>query len=163
MKYKYILFDWGNTLMVDSPSDQPMVAWPVVEAVAGAGEVLRRLGTQATLIVATSASISDESQIRAALARVGLDTHIQRIYCFKNTGLKKSPAFYQYILQDLGAAPAQAVMVGDSFENDVLAANQAGLYAIWFNPDTNEKREADRHTTIHALPELPPLLIGASS
>lgn len=163
MKYKYILFDWGDTLMKDSPSDQPMVTWPVVEAVAGAGEVLKRLGTQATLIVATSASISDESQIRAALARAGLDTFIQKIYCFKNTGLKKSPAFYEHILHDLGAAPGEAVMVGDSFENDVLAANQAGLDAVWFNPHTRKKQEAENHTTIHALPELIPLLIGAPS
>lgn len=163
MKYKYILFDWGDTLMKDSPSDQPMAAWPVVEAVAGADEVLKRLGAQATLILATSASISDEAQIRAALARVGLDTYIQKIYCFKNTGLKKSPAFYEYILHDLGAASAEVVMVGDSFENDVLAANQAGLDAVWFNPHTRERREAERHTTIHALPELVSLLMDASS
>ncbi len=140
MKYKFILFDWGDTLMKDSPSDQPMVAWPVVEAVAGASEVLKRLERQTTLVIATSAAISDETQIRAALARVGLETHIHRIYCFKNTDLKKSPAFYEHILRDLNAAPAEAVMVGDSFENDVLAANQAGLDAVWFNPNTQRRK-----------------------
>ncbi len=160
MRYKYVLFDWGNTLMKDSPSDRPMVEWPVVEAVAGAGEVLKRLAMQATLIVATSASISDESQIRAALARVGLDTCIHKIYCFKNTGLPKSPPFYRHILRDLGAAPEEAVMIGDSFESDVLAANQAGLDAVWFNPHSSEKRLGQQHTTIHGLPELIPLLTG---
>jgi len=158
MKYKYILLDWGDTLMKDSPSDKPMVEWPVVEAVAGAREVLNRLGPQAMLIVATSAAVSDESQIRAALARVGLDTYIQKIYCFKNTGLKKSPEFYRHILDDLGATPEQTVMVGDSFENDVLAANQAGIFAVWFNPQADEKRESPQNTTIYSLTELPALL-----
>lgn len=160
MRYKYVLFDWGNTLMKDSPSDRPMVEWPVVEAVAGAGEVLKRLAGQATLIVATSASISDEAQIRAALARVGLDTYFQKIYCFKNTGLQKSPPFYRHILRDLGASPEEAVMVGDSFENDVLAANQAGLDAVWFNPHSSEKRQGSQHATIHSLLELILLLTG---
>lgn len=157
MKYKYILFDWGDTLMKDSPSNRPMVEWDNVEAVAGAGKVLNRLGTQAILIVATSADVSDESQIRGALARVGLDRHIQKIYCFKNTGLKKSPEFYQYILHDLGTTPDEAVMVGDSFEKDVLAANQVGMFAVWFNPQADKKQESPQHTTIYHLTELPAL------
>jgi putative hydrolase of the HAD superfamily len=158
MKYKYILFDWGDTLMKDFPSDKPMVEWPHVEAVAGAREVLNRLGPQSTLVIATSAAVSDEAQIRAALARVGLETHIQKIYCFKNTGLKKSPDFYQHILNDLNATPEQTVMIGDSFENDVLAANQVGIFAIWFNPRADEKRESRQHTTIYSLTDLPALL-----
>jgi putative hydrolase of the HAD superfamily len=158
MKYKYILFDWGDTLMKDFPNERPMLEWDYVEAVAGAGEVLNRLGPQAVLIVATSAAVSDESQIRGALARVGLDTHIQKIYCFKNTGLKKSAEFYRHVLRDLGAAPGETVMVGDSFSNDVLAANQAGLYAVWFNPENEDRRADMLHTTIHSLSELPALL-----
>lgn len=160
MKYKYILFDWGDTLMKDFPNQRPMLEWEHVEAVAGAGEVLNRLGPQAALIVATSAAVSDESQIRAALARVGLEAHIRKIYCFKNTGLKKSAEFYRHILHDLDAAPGEAVMVGDSFAHDVLAANQAGMYAVWFNPLTGEQRTDALHTTIHSLPELPALLEG---
>lgn len=158
MKYKYILFDWGDTLMKDSPSEKPMLEWPVVEAVEGVIEILRRLERFAWLVVATSAVISDEAQIYGALKRVDLDRYIHKIYCFKNTGLNKSPAFYHYILRDLGAAPEEALMVGDSFENDVIAANQAGMYAIWFNPKSNERRMNHLHTTIHAMPELISLL-----
>lgn len=140
--------------MKDFPNQAPMVEWPMVEAIPGAKETLSQLSKAATLILATSADVSDESQIRGALKRVGLDSYIQKVYSFKNTGLKKSPEFYRYILKDLDAMPEEAVMVGDSFEKDVLAANEAGLKAIWFNPKTHENRADKFHQTIHSLSKL---------
>ncbi|MGE5252086.1 MAG: HAD family hydrolase, partial [Bacteroidota bacterium] len=105
-------------------------------------------------ILATSASISDERQIRAALDRVGAGRCIERIYCFKNTGLPKGEAFYRFILQDLGIDASQAVMVGDSFQYDVLIPNSLGIHAVWFNPHTDETRQSPLHHTVHSMAEL---------
>ena len=78
------------------------------------------------IILATSAAISDESQIHGALARGGLDEYFSHIYCFKNTHLPKGEAFYRHILSDLRIPASDALMVGDGFEKDVRAANAVG-------------------------------------
>ena len=160
----FILFDWGDTVMHDDfpTSTVPMVEWETVRAVEGIAGALERLHAGGrTCILATSAAISDEAQIRGALARVGLDRYFARIYCFQNTGLPKGVDFYRHILADLGIDPASAVMVGDSFEKDVAAANAAGLPSVWFNPRSDEVRSGEQHATIHSLGELPGLLGAA--
>jgi putative hydrolase of the HAD superfamily len=151
-----ILFDWGDTLMRDFKEfSGPMKDWPRVEVIPGAEEVLAALYPNWTLAVATSADVSDEADIRAALQRVNIEEWLDKIYCFKNVGLKKpSPEFYGYILNDLGLPPAQVFMVGDHYEADVLAPNRCGIRAIWFNEQDQEERRGEMIQTIHHLSEL---------
>lgn len=63
--YPTILFDWGDTVMKDDPtSNVPMVEWQTIEIVPGIESVLAYLQSSGRRIVlATSASISNESQI----------------------------------------------------------------------------------------------------
>src|SRR5215216_3746165 len=91
LRYPTVLFDWGDTVMRDDPARvTPMVEWETIEVVDGIPEVIAYLHSSGRRIVlATSAAISDESQIRGALARGGLDTYFSHIYCFKNTKLPK--------------------------------------------------------------------------
>ncbi|MBI5297194.1 MAG: HAD family hydrolase [Chloroflexi bacterium] len=158
----YILFDWGDTVMPDDPaSTTPMVEWPTVQAVEGIAELLAHLQASGrTCILATSASISDEDQIRGALARVGLEHFFSRIYCFKNTGLPKGEAFYRHILADLDLPTSSALMIGDGYEKDVLIPNQVGLFTIWFNPRSDETRSGEGHVTVHSMKELLALFQG---
>jgi len=155
-RYPVVLFDWGDTVMRDDPaSTVPMVEWPVVHAIDGIADVLAYLRSSGRRsILATSANISDEAQIRAALARASLDMYLSGIYCFKNTDLPKGEAFYRHILADLGLPASNALMVGDHFEKDVLAANNAGIFAVWFNPRSGESHTGDLHVTVHSMPEL---------
>jgi HAD superfamily hydrolase (TIGR01509 family) len=155
-----ILFDWGDTLMVDFKDfSGPMKDWPRVGAVPGAAETLTGLHAKWALAIATNADVSDEPDIRAALRRVDLDPWIDRIYCFKNVGHKKpSPEFYRFILDDLGLPPERVVMVGDNYQADVLGPLACGLWAVWFNPHTDEERKNERQRTIHELSALPQLL-----
>ena len=156
LRYSTVLFDWGDTVMRDDPtSTVSMVEWESVEIVEGISDVLAYLRTTGRRVVlATGASISDESQIRGALRRSGLDTFFSEIYCFKNTHLPKGEAFYRYILNDLGISPSDAMMVGDGFEKDVQAANAVGIFAVWFNPGSDETRSGDLHVTAHSMQEL---------
>ena len=160
MRYAFILFDWGDTIMRDFPQfATPMAGWPRVEAVEGAEEVLRRLHPVARLILATNAALSDEADIRRALDRVNFAAYFHKIYCFKNTGYQKpAPEFYTAILHDLGANPAEALMVGDGLENDVLGANRVGIRAGWLNLKDAETRTGELYQTIHALRELIPMV-----
>jgi putative hydrolase of the HAD superfamily len=43
---------------------------------------------------------------------------------------KPSPGFYDLLLQRAGCLPGELLMVGDHFENDVLAARRAGIGAV---------------------------------
>jgi FMN phosphatase YigB (HAD superfamily) len=155
-RYPTVLFDWGDTVMRDDPaSTVPMVEWPTIEVIEGIVEVLDDLHSSGRRIVlATSASISDESQIRGALARAELDRYFSRIYCFKNTHLTKGEAFYRHILNDLRIPAADALMVGDSFEKDIQAANAVGVFAAWFNPTSGETRGGELQVTVHSMQEL---------
>lgn len=142
--------------MRDNPAiSTPMVEWPTVETIEGIADVLEVLHISGRRIVlATSASVSDESQIRRALARVGLAPYFSRIFCFKNTQLTKGEAFYRYVLNELGIPASEALMVGDSFEKDVQAANAVGMFAVWFNPRSEETRQDKLYVTVHSMQEL---------
>ena len=156
LRYTTVLFDWGDTVMRDYPErTNPMVEWETVEVVEGIAEVLAYLhSTGRRIVLATSAAISDEEQIRGALKRGGLDTYFSHIYCFKNTQLPKGEEFYRYILDDLQISPSDALMVGDGFEKDIQIPNQLGMYGVWFNPRSDEARENERHVTVHSMSEL---------
>jgi putative hydrolase of the HAD superfamily len=154
--YPIVLFDWGDTVMYDDPLlAAPMSEWSTVRTVEGIADALaeiRASGRQ--MVLATAAEISNETQIRMALARVGLDVYFSRIYCFKNTGLPKSEAFYRHILADLNVPASDVLMVGDSFEKDVQIPNTLGIFAVWFNQRSGETRNHELHTTVHSMTDL---------
>jgi putative hydrolase of the HAD superfamily len=157
MRYPIILFDWGDTVMIDSNpiSALPMASLPNLEIVPGVDSVLEVLhASQRKIILTTNAAISTEEQISEALARVGLDKYFERIFCFKNTYLLKGEDFYRYILKDLDIDPSQVLMIGDNFEKDVLAPSSVGIQAIWFNPLGTENRHGNLHFTIHNMQQL---------
>jgi putative hydrolase of the HAD superfamily len=157
LHYPTVLFDWGDTVMRDRPeiTSIPMVEWETVDVIEGIADVLAYLHSSGRRIVlATSAEISDEGQIRGALARGGLDAYFSHIYCFKNTNQPKGEAFYRHILDDLHISPSDVLMVGDHLEKDVCIPNRLGMFAVWFNPRSDEIRENELHTTVHSLQEL---------
>jgi len=151
-----ILFDWGDTVMYDDPAlTVPMSDWSTVRAVEGITDVLADLQASGRqTILATGAMISDEGQIRAALARAGLDSYFSHIYCFKNTRLPKGESFYRHILADLNVPASDVLMVGDGFEKDVQIPNGLGIFGVWFNQRSRETRNNELHTTVHSMIDL---------
>jgi HAD superfamily hydrolase (TIGR01509 family) len=155
-----VLFDWGDTLMVDFPEySGTMASWPRVQAVARAHETLdqvRALGWRTAL--ATNASDSHESDIRAALTRVGLNSLIDRVYCSLSVGHSKpSSEFFAFIQNDLGLTALSLVMVGDNYAKDVEGANRCGIRAVWLRPGC-EPETGPAYQTIADLAELPTAL-----
>lgn len=156
LRYPFVLFDWGDTVMRDYPEITiPMIEWETVEIIDGIADVLKYLDASGRQIaLATSANISSEEQIRGALARVGVEHYFSKIYSFRTTNLPKGEEFYRFILNDLSISASDAVMVGDHLEKDVQVPNSLGMFAVWFNPRSEEKRDSDLQVTVHSMPEL---------
>jgi FMN phosphatase YigB (HAD superfamily) len=156
LRYPTVLFDWGDTVMHDYPErTTPMVEWESVEVIDGIADLLTYLQSSGRrMILATSAAISDEDQIRGALARGRLDQYFSGIYCFKNTNLPKGEEFYRYILKDLHLSASDVLMVGDGFEKDIRIPNALGMFAVWFNPQSVDVRRDEMHFTVHSMEQL---------
>lgn len=71
---KIIVFDWGNTLMVDfTDQNGRMSDWARVAAVEDAREMLSKIHGNYQIVVATNAEDSTSADVMKALQRVGLD------------------------------------------------------------------------------------------
>jgi FMN phosphatase YigB (HAD superfamily) len=156
LRYPTVLFDWDDTVMGHHPKiTLPRVEWETIEVIEGMADVLGYLhSSDRRIVLATSAVISDEGQIRGALARGGLDEYFSRIYCFKSTHIQKGEEFLRHILNDWQISASDVLMVGDGFEKDVQVPNRLGIFAVWFNPKSYETRKGELHITVHSMQEL---------
>ena len=68
---------------------------------------------------------------RAKFKMLGLSRYIQRIYIGEEIGFSKpNRRAFEFVLRDLDAAAPDVLMVGDSIENDIDGAEQAGIKAV---------------------------------
>ena len=77
---------------------------------------------------------------------------------------KPDPAIYLDAVEKLGIDPAAILMVGDSFERDVLPAKKAGLKTAWLEGVTPRACPDPSQVDIHLrqLADLPAALAAAS-
>ena len=153
---RWVLFDWGGTLMSeDGPLDIPMALWPEVHAIAGARETVEALvkgGHRVALV--TNASVSPRNMIEVALGRVGLREPVSEIFCYSDIGARKdSDEFWRAVLERLDTDPAEVAMIGDSVEQDVVAPRRFGINAIWFNEDGRQPPDPRGVPMIRRLPQ----------
>ncbi|MCX2757728.1 HAD family hydrolase [Vibrio sp. Sgm 22] len=134
---KTVLFDWGNTLMIDFPDAQgKMCDWETVQEVSGARALLAELSQNHQIYVATNAGDSSEDDIIRAFERVGLSKYILGYFCKASIGFSKfDSGFYPAIITKLGVAPQDITMVGDTLDKDIYPALEAGLKAVWLNTE----------------------------
>jgi len=72
---------------------------------------------------------------------------------------KPDPGIFRILLGQLGVAPSEAVMIGNSLERDILGARNAGIASIWLKvAGSEEHAPVEPDFTIHGLAELPSLL-----
>jgi putative hydrolase of the HAD superfamily len=68
---------------------------------------------------------------------------------------KPDPAVFHGLLDGLGADPSASVMVGDSWERDVLGALHAGMSAVWIADGRTVPEHRARVAVIDSVLELP--------
>ncbi len=84
----------------------------------------------------------------AKLNACGLNPYLHASVTTSDAPPKPDPASYHAACRALGARPEQAVMVGDSWRNDVAGALAAGLRAVWYNPGGQPAPADVRHTVL---------------
>lgn len=100
-------------------------------AVPGAVELLAALKSRVKIGVATN---NPRIPQLAKLERCGLGSYVDMFISCEEVGAPKpEPPIYLESLRRLGCQPAEAVMIGDHWEWDVLGALRVGMRAIWFN------------------------------
>jgi len=101
-------------------------------AVAGAADVLRLVRARARIGIVSNNLLEEQ---REKLRVCGLDGFVDALVVSEEAGVSKpDPAIFRLVLERLGCAAREAVMVGDSWTADIAGARAAGIRAIWLNP-----------------------------
>jgi putative hydrolase of the HAD superfamily len=104
-----------------------------------ADATLRKLADRYKLAILSNGS---PERLDVQLRSTGLDELILgplRFAAAKGEPRKPNPAMFQRALQKSGVSPMDAIMVGNSWKNDIFGATRSGLDAIWFHPSHSQK------------------------
>lgn len=77
---------------------------------------------------------------------------------------KPQPEIFHRLLAELGASPAETVMIGNSLERDIQGARNAGIASVWLKvAGSEEHADVAPDHTITALVQLPDLIAGLAA
>jgi putative hydrolase of the HAD superfamily len=102
-------------------------------ALDGAAELLAVLKPAARIAIVTN-NLLDEQQDK--LEYCGLAPFVDVLVASEDVGISKpARGIFEIALARTGVTAGSAVMVGDSWANDIEGARGAGIAAVWFNPE----------------------------
>ena len=131
-----------------------MMAHPV-ELLPGVEEALTELADRAPLVLVTKGDLHHQE---AKLAASGLGDAFAGVEIVS----EKNPDTYARVFARYGAAPAEAVMAGNSIRSDVLPALEAGAWAalipfelVWSHEAADAPEAHEHYRELASLAELP--------
>ena len=99
--------------------------------VPGADALLRAVRPHARVVVVTNNTVVEQ---REKLATFGMTALVDELVTSEEFGAAKPDlSIFRHALERAGVAADEAVMVGDSWANDVIGATNAGIRAVWLN------------------------------
>lgn len=142
---KYLIFDWGDTLMADDPNDErAMYLWEEIKIMQGVTDAIPYLHNKYICTVGSNAGESDAIAMKKAFERVNLDGYFDYYFTSKELGARKpDAAFFENILQKLGANAENTVMIGNDYLKDISGAKKAGLQTVLITKLNQSFPEAD--------------------
>ncbi len=100
-------------------------------SIRGSGPLLDHLRVHAQIGVVTNNRVQEQE---AKLEAIGLRDRIDFLVISEGVGVwKPDPRIFEIALDRAGVTAEHAVMVGDSWELDVLGAIAAGIRPVWFD------------------------------
>jgi HAD superfamily hydrolase (TIGR01509 family) len=104
-------------------------------AVPGSSALLRHLHARGTTVGVVTNNLRSEQEEK--LRVTGLEDLVDHLVCSEQVGVTKpDPRIFRVALRRVRARPERAVMVGDSWESDVIGATRLGIRSVWFHRDT---------------------------
>jgi FMN phosphatase YigB (HAD superfamily) len=112
-------------------------------------------------VVIVSNNLLEEQQEK--LRQCGLEQYVDLLVVSSEAGVSKpDPRIFEIALARAGVGAGDAVMVGDSWENDIKGARAAGVRAVWFN--RNDDAAADPAvptiTSLQPTESVVPVILG---
>ena len=129
---KFLLFDWGDTLMVDySEYNGPMVTWERVSPMPEVLDTLPIISKKFHCAVASNAVESNAELMKQALQRIDIDKYFNLFITSKELGaIKPSPSFFNGIANNLNLSTSEICMIGNDYEKDIVGAKNTGMITI---------------------------------
>ncbi len=152
-----IIFDWGNTLMVDFPFyNGPMAYWPKVELMPGVEKVLEYLYIRIPLCVATNAGYSNTLLMRKALNRCNIEKYFTFFFSSDDAGgiKKPDPQFFFSLSKYIGIKPSFCLMIGNDYEKDIIGAKRIGIKTFFYNYELKQGNFVAADKVFHNYNEL---------
>ncbi|MBI4983520.1 HAD family hydrolase [Candidatus Woesearchaeota archaeon] len=123
-------------------------SWMLAQPYPETEEVLSKLKKKYKLVLVSNTDCFSEEKV---LEKFNLKKYFDHIFLSYKIGLiKTDKSFFETVLSTLNAFPEDCVMVGDSLQSDVMAANQVGVKAVLVDP----RNTRDYHPKITSLTEL---------
>ncbi len=129
----------------------------VIENVKITKKILNKLSTEYLLALVSNFY----GNIETVLEELSIKKYFTSIVDSAIIGFRKpNPKIFEITLNELGVNPKDAVMIGDSYTNDIVPANSIGCKTIWINnkgwDEQIEFNKAD--FIIKSIKELPEIL-----
>jgi putative hydrolase of the HAD superfamily len=114
----------------------------------GAIPLLEAVRRHAQVVVVSNNLLKEQ---QAKMRTCGLDQYVDVLVVSEEAGVSKpEPGIFMLALDRARVTAAEAVMIGDSWANDVEGARRVGIPAIWFNRDATSSPDPSV-PTLHSL------------
>jgi putative hydrolase of the HAD superfamily len=155
IRIKVIVFDLGNTLIVQRADDLLPLNEMELSLIPGVTTALATLSKEFRLGLLSNTFQSTGRDVLSALRKLGIHTYFSSVVTSVDAGFAKpdSRAFYR-ILTLLDVKPAEALMVGNDPEQDVVGAHKIGLLTGYFAKD-GAPRHPDADFQFSSFEDLP--------
>lgn len=132
----------ANSYIKELPGDNHLFS--------GALEILDYLSERYQLHIITN-GFKDVQDLK--LQNSGIKKYFKSVTTSEDVGLKKPhPAVFNTALKKVSALPERSIMIGDSFEADIIGARNVGMHTLFFNYRNESVSSLD--ASVHDLLEI---------
>ncbi len=163
---RVVVWDLGGTL-VDHPPDgqdlRPLDTYPELKLRLGAKEaVVEMVSCGYRQAVLSNTRVSDSAAVSRLLERLGIRRWFDGIWATQSEDLPSRPgkpeaAVFRWVLDGYGIRPEEAVMIGNSWDHDIVGAHRMGMHALWLqNPRVSARIDHSQRMGV------PPWIVGVA-
>jgi len=143
---KWLLFDWGDTLMYDNPAfEGEMYLWPEIRLMKGVNETLPVLAADYRCAVISNAFGSNALTMKRAFEIMKIDRYFELFVTSKETGCKKQDkGYFTYIIGLLKTPANNIYVIGNDYEKDIIMPKRLGMNTVLITSVRGEYPLADK-------------------